>query len=413
MSLRLPTGPPSASHGLSTLEAALRVWAQQLSDHRELISDSWYAHLGRSVSGAAFDEAFTAHLRLTSPAEQVISVLRQAEGVSSAIATARRDLEQRVAEAIDHLAAVGIYLRSGNMLYAADHAVELLPDARALFDAFGQIAWAIDQHGADELRRIAQFTNPSLMPVLTATADGLDQLDAPWPPHPHDVKLWVSQHPEVELLDSPGEGFAYAVGDPGASSHIIIVGGVGSSSDSSWERNLQRALTTAAATDSRVVMWTGYDAPGVLPFGISDRRAHDAAGDVHSFVEHYADQLRDNDSSSGSDRTLTLVGYSYGSLVAGLAARQGLPVDSVVFVGSPGTGAHDVEDLRIKPGGKVYAVMGTSDPIRVATSNHQGLFGPDPGGDSFGAIGVEVPADHSGYWESSDFLDVLRRASAP
>ena len=73
-----------------------------------------------------------------------------------------------------------------------------------------------------------------------------------------------------------------------------------------------------------------------------------------------------------------VIGHSYGSLVVGKAAARGMnsDVDNVVFVGSPGVGVGDPEDLGPYNGGafNVWVGEAPSDPIADL-----GRFGGDPG----------------------------------
>jgi pimeloyl-ACP methyl ester carboxylesterase len=89
--------------------------------------------------------------------------------------------------------------------------------------------------------------------------------------------------------------------------------------------------------------------------------------------------------TAGRDVHLTLVGHSYGSLVAGLAAAEGIPVDELVFVGSPGTGLDDAADARLVPGATVWAGLAGCDPIGI---------GVDPRPQDFG----DVPLSPIGRW---------------
>ena len=60
----------------------------------------------------------------------------------------------------------------------------------------------------------------------------------------------------------------------------------------------------------------------------------------------------------------TALGHSYGSLVVGTAASQpgGIPVDDIVFVGSPGVSVDHASDLNILPG-HVWAGAASNDPV--------------------------------------------------
>ena len=77
-----------------------------------------------------------------------------------------------------------------------------------------------------------------------------------------------------------------------------------------------------------------------------------------------------------SDRHLTLVGHSYGSLLLGTALAGGLAADlpprhDIVFIGSPGTGVDTAAELGIDPG-HVWA-GGTDDDIVIRLRSLPGL----------------------------------------
>jgi len=59
-------------------------------------------------------------------------------------------------------------------------------------------------------------------------------------------------------------------------------------------------------------------------------------------------------------------------LSTGLALRQDNGVDDVVFFGSTGVGAHDVSELRLRPG-RVFVAEARNDPVADRAS-----FGTDP-----------------------------------
>jgi pimeloyl-ACP methyl ester carboxylesterase len=120
---------------------------------------------------------------------------------------------------------------------------------------------------------------------------------------------------------------------------------------------------------------------------------------------------------------VTVLAHSYGTLVTGLAARQGLAADAVTLVGSPGVGAAHATELGL-PAGHVWAGRTPDDPIRAvfltdpaARAAAEGFsrlgpvevrvdggvyaFGPDPSLPAFGA--QPIPLDprqhgHSDYY---------------
>lgn len=119
----------------------------------------------------------------------------------------------------------------------------------------------------------------------------------------------------------------------------------------------------------------------------------------------------------------TIIGHSYGSTTVGFTMRdKGLPVDKVIFVGSPGVGVDHASALGIDPS-NVYVGLAENDLIRAGEllpDQRQGdrrqVFGRDPAFSKFGAN--HLPTDpgksvfdggaHSQYWDTnSKSLDAI------
>lgn len=108
---------------------------------------------------------------------------------------------------------------------------------------------------------------------------------------------------------------------------------------------------------------------------------------------------------------VTVVGHSYGSLVAGIAAERGLGADDLVLLASPGVEAAHASELHL-PAGHVWTARVPTDPIRLVFWPSQlgwllglklpPIFGPDPAASAFGAR--HFPAGgalgHSGYFDA-------------
>ncbi|MFP5022350.1 alpha/beta hydrolase [Pseudonocardia phyllosphaerae] len=205
--------------------------------------------------------------------------------------------------------------------------------------------------------------------------------------------------PSSYLLDvgpgAPGGGgrLVVALGNPERAAHVVThVPGTASGWASAGE-DLRRVTATRDAAALRgtgevaAILWTGYDAPPGLGAATSALPARAAAEPLRRFQQG----LRD-----GHDGPvhLTVVGHSYGSVVAGAAARGGPVADDVVLVGSPGAGASRAADLG--GAGRVWATTAEHDPVRFGpgpemfgTSRPFGptglSHGPDPAGPAFGA----------------------------
>jgi hypothetical protein len=238
-------------------------------------------------------------------------------------------------------------------------------------------------------------------------------------------------HPtDVYLLgfDPQGDGKAVvALGDPGRAAVIgVVVPGMDTTLANianpldnavSLRRTSDRVAGPAITDRISVVAWLGYDAPNAAQVGF-DGNARAGAPALVGFV----DELRASHAGTQPPR-VTVLAHSYGTLVAGLAARRGLAADAITLVGSPGVGAAHASELAL-PAERVFAARTPDDPIRAVfltdpaaraaaeafnlyspvdvEVNGAYRFGPDPSLPAFGA--QPIPLDprqhgHSEYYE--------------
>jgi Alpha/beta hydrolase len=163
-------------------------------------------------------------------------------------------------------------------------------------------------------------------------------------------------------------------------------------------------LAAAAGAGTAAVAWLGYDAPDRRQ-AVTDTRARSGARALQRFVAG----LR---STAALRQHVTVLGHSYGSLVAGLAARQGLAADDLVLLASPGVEAARASQLRL-PAGHVWVARAPTDPIQLVFWPRRfhwvlgvfgvevpSLFGPDPAAAAFGAKHFPDGGayGHSGYF---------------
>lgn len=200
------------------------------------------------------------------------------------------------------------------------------------------------------------------------------------------------------LFDPRGDGRAeVAVGDVEHARALgLIVPGMSNELDELPGIALDAATVQGAAgAGTAVVAWLGYDTPRVWQVASSDLAVTGASELDADLRGLRAARNALPDAPVGRQR-VTVVGHSYGSVVTGVAAARGDPVDDVVVVGSPGVGARAASDL---PQGTahVWAGRAPDDPIRFVFDVHRfggvpghlsGLhpwFGPDPSRKAFGA----------------------------
>ncbi|MYW68721.1 hypothetical protein GTY65_32275 [Streptomyces sp. SID8379] len=224
-------------------------------------------------------------------------------------------------------------------------------------------------------------------------------------------------------LDPRGQGRAAEVfGDLAHADRIaVLVPGSDTSLDT-YDRFRAGALALREKLDGRtaVVAWLGYETPGtVSPAVATTGRAESAAPELVAFVR----QLRTiaavpAGAPGGPHVSVSLVCHSYGTVVCASAA-PGLTgtaaVSDLALVGSPGTGAGSVADLRT--GATVWAGRGADDWIADVPHTKADVFGTtvgfgtDPVAAAFGAhVFAAGDGGHSDYFRpGSPSLDNLAR----
>jgi hypothetical protein len=198
------------------------------------------------------------------------------------------------------------------------------------------------------------------------------------------------------LLDPAGEGrAAIALGPVDTAPHVaIVVPGLEQDVREDMGRIVSNAerlklaadrlsLKVADGEEVATVAWIGYDTPNYLEVtapGHAERGAVHLRGTVGGLAEaRNAARMATDAGIRPEPVHLTVVGHSYGSLTTGIAARDPLPVDEVVFVGSPGVGVTGAGELQV-PQGHVFVGENRGDPVADLQR-----FGTDPNDDRFGA----------------------------
>ncbi|MCW2643376.1 MAG: hypothetical protein JWP76_5682 [Dactylosporangium sp.] len=233
---------------------------------------------------------------------------------------------------------------------------------------------------------------------------------------------WSPERHVIEY-DPRGNGHvAEVVGDLATADRIaVIVPGLSNRLDNfdrgcagrerrapAWQaRQLYQQVRADDATARiAVIAWLGYDPPeGIGREAAREERASVGAAALIRFV-----------AGLGVYRpaaTVTLVGHSYGSVVAGLAAPSlGRRVQDIVALGSPGMGVERVAELRTTA--RVWAGSTLSDwtrdvpGIRLFGAGHGTL----PFDAAFGARRLPVGnvVEHDGYFvPGSDSLGAVAR----
>lgn len=228
-------------------------------------------------------------------------------------------------------------------------------------------------------------------------------------------------------LDTAGDGQAVvSVGNPDTADNVNVyvpgteadLNGVGDDIGRA-ETMARDAYWTDPSSTTASMMWLGYDASDIVGDAALEGCAEEAAGDLSRFT----DGLRST--AEGDPANLTMTGHSYGSTTIGVTAREeGLDVDNMIFVGSPGIGVDSAEDLGIGAD-NVWASLNDEDiiswarpdAIRAGGDYTEMVHGTDPTSDQFGgnefyseATRDGAKANHSAYWDEEN--DIGRRNMA-
>jgi hypothetical protein len=144
-----------------------------------------------------------------------------------------------------------------------------------------------------------------------------------------------------------------------------------------WVEKLGRDDPSLRGASVATVSWIGYQTPGIMEIASLDL-AEDGAKFLSSSVDGVQTTRTDNP-------YITLSTHSYGSTATLMAIADGaVKVDALVMIGSPGSAAQSVSDLRM-PSDRVFVGEAAWDPVV-----HSAFFGSDPGSDSFGAQHMSV-----------------------
>lgn len=218
---------------------------------------------------------------------------------------------------------------------------------------------------------------------------------------------------------------AVSIGNPDTADNTsIYVPGTGTDAGSFFDssdkfgREMSRAYSLyteagAMAPDKSVasIVWLDYDNPQDAVEASRDERAVDGGERLDRFVNGL------NAAHQGPDTHVTAIGHSYGSTVIGQADVQdnGLAVDDVVFLGSPGLGPESgvafadnnplqdtvlsdtvdgVSDMH-RPADHVWSAAAGDDWIGWSEAH-----GTDPTEADFGGRRMSTDTSgHSAYWE--------------
>lgn len=285
-------------------------------------------------------------------------------------------------------------------------------------DLSARIAARAAELGLDPADEGALRGDPALADLLDDRLEANRRLDNATAADARIEEAAASGHDTYVLsydVDGPGakDGvLAIAYGNPDEAANVaVVVPGTLTTLESMYPNreaaDLLTAMDRAEPGANAAIAWLGYDAPVWDTTVATPDNAVEGAAALVSDVEGYR-------AAAGSPQHVTVLGHSYGSVTVGYAAMNGLAADDIAFLGSPGVGASDVDQLS--PGaGHVWAGTSEHDPIVQATSGS--WFTADgssvgPYDERFGANQFAVPSEagaisaHTVYY-SDESLDNL------
>jgi pimeloyl-ACP methyl ester carboxylesterase len=209
----------------------------------------------------------------------------------------------------------------------------------------------------------------------------------------------LAEHPGARLLslDLSGAGrVAIGLGDVDRAANIaVLVPGMGTAAVHGVATTVRRAeqLRQQAGHESvastAVIAWIGYASPGLRQVGFATR----ARAGGRSLAADLAALTAGRTVDGGRPAHVTVIGHSYGSTVAGAAARlRPRLADDLVLLGSPGVLAEQAADLGVPPA-RVYVGEAPLDAVADL-----GAFGADPGDRDFGATRMRADPGPDASW---------------
>jgi pimeloyl-ACP methyl ester carboxylesterase len=249
-----------------------------------------------------------------------------------------------------------------------------------------------------------------------------------------EYQRWLDEGRQILVFDPRGDGRVVEVfGDlDGAGRIAVVVPGTAndlgnfSEEDGGFRADASDLLAATSGTGIATIAWLGYDPPDSL--GATMRNsANEGAAELQRFLAEIDPQ---------EDRAITVIAHSYGSVLAGTAARLGLEANDLVFVGSPGTTLASASDAVLRPGGRVWVALAERDPIALGinpselppwwvppvlwapwlgfdllSNGAEELWhGPNPASEEFGARRVATVGStgHSDYFEAGSLENLAR-----
>jgi hypothetical protein len=276
-------------------------------------------------------------------------------------------------------------------LTSAEQLAEIGARPAALGAQDGLPAWARDRANRQRLAAALHDLPPGS--GLRSTAEVVDR----------QVAMEEEAGRTVQLLQfDPAAGLvAVAVGDLDTAAAVgVLVPGINTTAADDLPGLLRDTAAVAAAAQAAApglavatLAWLGYRTPGLTDMASprAARRGGPALDAAHGGLQ----AARSLPGAAPAPRT-TVVAHSYGTVVAGQAARAPgrLAADALVLLGSPGVAGGEAADLEAE---EVYGAWSAADPVSWLQ-----WFGDNPSDPSFGDLPLptELTEWHTDYYDA-------------
>jgi hypothetical protein len=420
-------------------EASGTAWAAADTARRSWSATTPAEAIGRVATGAVAAHGVVAQVRQVASAAAELLAAAVADGTA---AIARAESAAANWPPLVPLIAVGstdpVVVVLGRLNAELAAATARADDAGTMI-----VRWLADdpRDGLDQLPTVPPSASPDPTNGLSAT--GMDAANragvaadlTSGDPHRRALAASVAaalaahggRGEQVQLLVYDPDAFhgqgrvAIGLGDlSGADNVAVLTPGIRNSPMASAslldlaDRLREQAGATDPTAETAVVLWLGYDIP--MSVGLDGNAdAHTAFADVYAALGSdnaeaggalLADDVRRFAAMAPSSALVTLVGHSMGSVVTSQAARQPIPVDNLLLLGSPGAGpgVRTAEDYPTVSAGHVFVGSHDGDVITgpavdvgafVGAAWYLGKvnpapFGTDPARAAFGAQDLDL-----------------------
>ncbi|MCS4536017.1 alpha/beta hydrolase family protein [Corynebacterium sp. HS2168-gen11] len=408
----------------ATLERYIASMQQQFH-HAHTSLSTWFEH----QAGDGFTTAHQQFRNILQHGGTELDILAEHAHILAVTASYQAELESYFAQVHDTIRSLGGDVEDHRVLARLDEFLEYQPLFQIIVDDLYQRSQLLDQACAHALAQTRICTPDPVPPLLAPLDPASDTSARPVAQAPlvsegaegskgevlsrdqvaEDAALAeIFQHyPAAKLLQRSPAGVVISIGDIDAADVITtLVPGAGSHEPQSWPTYIARAQGIHEAVtqgpsgrlNHATVMWLHYRAPRTWMQAGLAVPALSAGARLQQF--HRQLQARNPHAKH------LVVAHSYGSVVAGVAARGNWNIDTLVVAGSPGIRAMHRQELHVPDSTRLVAATGTADPISLLSTQHTGIHGKAP--EMLADEHWRYHSDHSGYFHHQQFLADLR-----